>query len=71
MFFPLDFWGISLLFAVMSFFLLTISILISFQRGRLILFFDKEKLEKATIFFVSLFLITVAIRIVAALILPT
>jgi hypothetical protein len=55
MLFPLDFWDISLVFAIVSFVLLLFSTLMSSYSGNVAILLDKEKLEKAAIVFLILF----------------
>jgi hypothetical protein len=70
MFFPLDFWDISLVFAIVSFVLLLLSTLMSSYTGNLAILLDKEKLEKAAIVFLILFLVSVMIKAVSTFLLP-
>jgi len=65
--FPLSFWDISLWLAVTAIILLITSELISPYYGRMNLFINKKRLKNAALSIGTLFLITVAIRIIGIL----
>jgi len=65
--FPLSFWDISLWLAVTAIILLITSELISPYYGRMNLFINKKRLKNVALSIGTLFLITVAIRIVGIL----
>jgi hypothetical protein len=65
MMFPLDFWDISLLIAVISIILLITSELLSTRLGRINVLISKRKLRNTAIIASTLFLFTVALRITA------
>jgi uncharacterized membrane protein YjjP (DUF1212 family) len=65
MMFPLDFWDISLLIAVISIILLITSELLSTRLGRINVLINKRKLRTTAIIASTLFLFTVALRITA------
>ena len=61
--FPLDFWDISLLIAVLSVILLITSELISINLGKINILINKKKLKNSAIAASALFVITFALRI--------
>ena len=65
--FPLSFWDISLWLAVTAIILLITSELISPYYGRMNLLINKKRLKNVALSIGTLFLITVAIRIVGIL----
>lgn len=65
--FPLSFWDISLWLAVTAIILLITSELISPYYGRMNLFINKKRLKNVALSIGTLFLITVAIRIIGIL----
>ena len=69
MFFPLNIWDVSLLLAIVSVVLLLFTGVVSLYKGDVVMLIDKEKLEKAAIFFWSLFLATVVIEAIATVLL--
>ena len=70
MMFPLDFWDLSLFFAVMALILIITSGLLSTRSGKPNILISKKKLEKAAIAFSSLFLVTVILRIINSILIP-
>jgi hypothetical protein len=69
--FPLSFWDISLWLAVTAIILLTTSELISPYFGKTNLLINKKKLRNIALTVSTLFLTTVAIRIVTIIISPS
>jgi len=65
MMFPLNIWDASLLFAVTAIVLLITSELLSPYYGRVNLKISRKRLRNSALFFSTLFLTTVAIRIAA------
>jgi hypothetical protein len=63
--FPLNIWDASLLFAVTAIVLLITSELLSPYYGRVNLKISRKRLRNSALFFSTLFLTTVAIRIAA------
>ena len=63
--FPLNIWDASLLFAVTAIVLLITSELLSPYYGRVNLKINRKRLRNSALFFSTLFLTTVAIRIAA------
>ena len=63
MMFPLDFWDISLLLAIIAIILLITSEMLSSYYGKVNILINKKKLKNTAITISTLFLITVAIRI--------
>lgn len=63
MVFPMNFWEISLLLAVMAVVLLITSEMLSPKYGRVNIFIDKRRLKTVAVFISVLFLATVAIAI--------
>ena len=63
MMFPLDFWDISLLIAVLSVILLITSELISINLGKINILINKKKLKNSAIAASMLFLVTFILRI--------
>jgi len=63
MMFPLGFWDVSLLLAVTAIILLITSELLSPSYGKVNILVNKKRIENAAIFASTLFLVTVAIRI--------
>lgn len=68
--FPLGFWDISLFLAITAIILLITSELISPHYGKTNMLINKKKLKNAAIATSTLFLITVAIRIINILLTP-
>jgi hypothetical protein len=60
---PLDFWNVSLWFAVTGIILFITAQLVSAYDGNATIFIDQRKLKKTAIVIGMLFLVTVAIRI--------
>jgi hypothetical protein len=69
--FPLSFWDISLWLAITAIILLTTSELISPYFGKTNLLINKKKLRNTALAVSTLFLITVAIRIITIIISPS
>jgi hypothetical protein len=67
MIFPLDFWDISLLVAIISIILLITSELLSASLGRINVLINKRKLRNTAIVASTSFLVAVALRITAIL----
>ena len=65
--FPLGFWDVSLLFAVTAIVLLITSELLSPYYVKVNLKINRTRLKNSALLFSSLFLVTVAMRIVATL----
>jgi hypothetical protein len=70
MMFPLDFWHISLLLAITAIILLITSELLSPYYGKTNLLINKKRLRNAALTVSTLFLMTVAIRIITIIINP-
>jgi hypothetical protein len=68
--FPLSLWDISLWLAVTAIILLVTSELISPYYGKTNLIINKKRLRSATLTFSTLFLATVAMRIITIIISP-
>lgn len=68
--FPLSFWDISLFFAVTAMILLVTSELLSPYYGKTNLTINKKRLRNIALACSTLFLVTVAIRIVTIIISP-
>jgi hypothetical protein len=68
--FPLSFWDISLWLAITAIILLATSELISPYYGKTNLLINKRRLRNAALTVSTLFLVTVAVRIVAIIISP-
>jgi hypothetical protein len=67
MMFPLDFWDISLLIAVLSVVLLVTSEMLSMNLGKINILIDRKKLRYSAIASSVLFSATVALRIAASI----
>jgi hypothetical protein len=65
--FPLDFWDISLLTAILAIILLITSEMLSPYYGKVNIPIDKKRLKRSSIAFSVIFLGTVAVRIVEIL----
>ena len=65
MMFPLNFWDVSLLIAIIAIILLITSELLSSNLGRINILINKKKLRNTAIVASALFMGTVALRIVA------
>ena len=70
MMFPLDFWDISLLQAVIAIILLVSSGMLSAYYGKVDMFIDKKKLKNVAIAISIIFLISLALRIITMLMFP-
>jgi hypothetical protein len=68
--FPLDFWSISLWLAVTAIILLITSELLSPYYGKVNIRINRKKLKNVALFTSILFLITVAVRIMSAMLSP-
>jgi hypothetical protein len=68
--FPLDFWSISLWLAVTAIILLITSELLSPYYGKVNIRISRKKLKNVALFTSILFLITVAVRIMSAMLSP-
>jgi len=67
--FPLDFWDMSLLIAVIAIILLVSSEMLSSYYGKVDILIDKKRLKNATIAVSITFLVTAVLRIATMLIL--
>ena len=65
MMFPLNFWDVSLLIAIIAIILLITSELLSSNLGRINILINKKKLRNTAIVASAVFMGTVALRIVA------
>jgi len=63
--FPLDFWSLSLLFAITAIILLITSELLSPHYGRMNIKINRKRLKNTAMAFSIVFLATVAIRIIS------
>jgi hypothetical protein len=68
--FPLSFWDISLWLALTAIILLITSEMLSSRYGKIIILIDKKKLKNAAFVVSSLFLATVAMRIINIISIP-
>ncbi|MGB9841314.1 MAG: hypothetical protein ACPLKZ_01165 [Candidatus Bathyarchaeales archaeon] len=68
--FPLNFWDISLLLAIIALILLVTSEMLSPYHGKVNVLINKKKLKNTAIAIAILFLFTVAIRVISILIAP-
>jgi hypothetical protein len=68
--FPLDFWDISLLIAVIAIILLVSSELLSSYSGKVNILLDKRKMRSASIVVTIAFLTTAALRIISIILTP-
>lgn len=68
--FPLNFWDISLLLAIIALILLVTSEMLSPYHGKVNVLINKKKLKNTSIAIAILFLFTVAIRVISILISP-
>jgi len=68
--FPLGFWNISLLLAIIALILLVTSEMLSPYHGKVNILINKKKLKNTAIVIAILFLTTVAIRIINILMAP-
>ncbi|MEM2738683.1 MAG: hypothetical protein QXK93_06840 [Candidatus Bathyarchaeia archaeon] len=68
--FPLNFWDISLLTAITAIILLITAEMLSPHYGKVNIIINRKKLKNAAITFATIFLLTVAIRIVNILLTP-
>jgi len=68
--FPLSFWDISLLLAVMAIILLATSEIISPYYGKTSLIIEKKRLRQAALILGLLFIVTIIIRMYGVIILP-
>ena len=66
--FPLDFWEMSLLIAIIAIILLASSEMLSVYGGKLDILIDKKKLKNVTVGVVITFLVTQVFRIVIMII---
>ncbi|MCW4045015.1 MAG: hypothetical protein NWE94_05805 [Candidatus Bathyarchaeota archaeon] len=63
MIFPVNFWDISLLFAITAIILLITSVMLSSYHGESTILVNKTRLRNIALIVSALFLITIAIRI--------
>ncbi len=68
--FPLNFWDISLLLAIIAIILIVTSEMLSSYYGKVNILINKKKLKNAAITVSILFLITLAIRIINMILAP-
>jgi len=62
--FPLDFWDLSLFFAIMAILLLATDELIFLHNGKTRILLSRKKLTSVAIMFGALFLVTLALRLI-------
>ena len=68
--FPLNFWDISIIFAITAILLLVTSEMLSSYYGKVNILINKKKLKNAAIIASFLFIVTVALRIFNIILIP-